>query len=282
MFKIASSVVSKVGTFALIGYLAWAGWDNLGPAKPQIGPIRKDLADRVIQDIVKDIRSERGAIRKTTLLHFENDPTGYFTDTLRSVIEQRGILDLHDRTVSEKARDLLNLRQPSHASKAAAVAQGERLNTEGVLYGTIYALESYPAGAKIDVEVDLADVSTGTVIFSKRYNLETASASQIFANVKEKSRGFPWFQRLLGWLLAVLLLPVFTINFIRAMIRKESNKTNAFVLAIYTIADACLAWLLVGAVLNSWWTVLIFVIAVVIAFLYNVRIMTFVVRLEKA
>ncbi len=280
MFKIASSAASKIGTFALIGYIAWAGWENLGPAKPQIGPVREDLANRVIPDMVEDIRNERGAIREVTLLHFGNDPTDYFTNTLRSTIEQRGTLDLHDRSVSEKVRDLLDLRHPSYASTDAAVAHGGDRQADGVLFGTIHAFESYPEGAKINVEVNLADVSTGSIVFSKRYNLETSSASQILANIKEQSRGFPWFQRLLGWLLAVLLLPVFTISFMRAMLRKESNKTNAFVLAIYTLADALLAWLLVGAALNSWWSALVFVVAVAIAFVYNVRIMTFALRLE--
>ncbi len=48
----------------------------------------------------------------------------------------------------------------------------------------------------------------------------------------------------------MLLLPVFTIAFIRTMVRKDSNKTNAFVLGIYTVADALLAWLLIGAAIG--------------------------------
>ena len=78
-----------------------------------------------------------------------------------------------------------------------------------------------------------------------------------------------------------MLLPVFTIAFIRTMVRKGSNKTNAFVLAIYTLVDALLAWLLVGAALTSWFPVVVFIIAVAVAFLYNVRIMSFAVKLEE-
>ena len=80
----------------------------------------------------------------------------------------------------------------------------------------------------------------------------------------------------------MLLLPVFTIAFIRTMVRKDSNKTNAFVLGIYTVADALLAWLLIGAAIGSLWAVLLLIIGVAAAFLYNTKIMTFAVRLEEA
>ena len=98
--------------------------------------------------------------------------------------------------------------------------------------------------------------------------------------MQESTQRFPWFQRFLGWLIVVLLLPVFTLGFIRAMIRKGSNKANLFVLSIYTVADVVLAWLMVGAALHSWWTVLPFIAAVAAAFAYNVRIMTFALKLE--
>jgi len=283
MLKWPLSLLSRLGAVALVGYIAWLGWENLGPRKPQIGSDRQELAEKVIPNIVEDIRtSPRGNIRQAALLHFSNDPTDYFTNTLRSTIEQRGVLDLRDRTVMEKARNLLNLPHPSYAATDAAVAEGRELDAQGVLYGTIHSFESYPGGAKIDVEVHLADVATGQSVFSKRYNMEASPMGSVTAVMQETAQSFPWFQRLFGWLIAVLLLPVFTIAFIRTMVRKGSNKTNGFVLGIYTLADALLAWLLVGAALNSWLPVVIFVAAVVAAFIYNIRIMTFALRLEEA
>jgi len=282
MLKWLLKILPKIGTLALIGYIAWLGWENLGPRKPEIGPARQELAEKVIPNIVEDIRMSRGNIRQAALLHFSNDPTDYFTDALRSTVEQRGVLDLRDRTVMEKARNLLNLRHPSYAATDAAVAEGRELETQGVLYGAIHAFESYPGGSKIDVEVYLADVPTGQTVFTKRYSAEASPTSSVTAAMQEASQSFPWFQRLFGWLIAVLLLPVFTIAFIRAMVRKGSNKSNAFVLVIYTLVDALLAWLLVGAALSSWFPVVVFIVAVAVAFLYNIRIMTFALRLEEA
>ncbi len=276
MFKWPLSIISRLGTIALVGYIAWLGWANLGPRKPEIGPVRQELADKIIPNIVEDIRISRGNIRQAVLLHFRNDPTDYFTNRLRRTIEQRGVLDLRDTTVLYKARNLLRLRHTSYSTTAAAVAEGRKLDTQGVLYGAIHAFESYPGGSKIDVEIHLADVATGRPVFTRRYRLEQPAAA-----AKTTAQPFPWFRSLLGWLIAVLLLPVFTIAFIRTMVSKGSNMSNAFILCIYTLADASLAWLLVGAALDSWLPVLVFIAAMIMAFLYNVRIMTVALRLEE-
>lgn len=69
-------------------------------------------------------------------------------------------------------------------------------------------------------------------------------------------------------------------NWRRVMIRKESNKTNAFILDVYTLADALLAWLFIGAALNPWFPVVVFTSGVTAAFLYNVHTMVFALRLE--
>lgn len=281
MLKWPLSLLSRLGAIALVAYIAWLGWQNLGPRKPDAGQARRELADTIIPNIVEDIRTSRGDIRRAALLHFSHDPTDYFTKTLRSVIEQRGVLDLRNRTLIEKARNLLNLRNPSYAAKDAAIEEGRGLDVRGVLYGSIHAFESYPGGSKIDVEVHFADVSTGEIVFTKRYDTQTSPLASMPAAVEEIGRSFPWLRRLFGWLMAVLLLPVFTITFIRTIVRKESNSSNAFVLGVYTLADALLAWLLVGEALNSWLPLVVFTVAVVAAFLYNARVMAFALKLEE-
>ncbi len=280
MLRRSLSILPKLGTIVLAGYLFWLGWTALGPRKPEAGPIRQELADRAVLDIVEDIRASRGGLRDVALLHFANDPTDYFTDTLREAIEENGVLDLRDLTLSEKIFGLLNFRHETYGERERAISRAESLGVQGVLYGSVYAFESYPGGAEIDVEVNLVDVASGEAMFSSRYRVDSSSAPAITA-VQEATRSFPWFHRLLGWLIAVLLLPVFTIMFIRTMVRKGSNKANAFVLGIYTLVDAILAWLLVGAAISSWFPVVVFILAVIAAFLYNVRVMTLAIRLEE-
>ena len=281
MISTIFKLLSKFGPLIMAGYIFWLGWVNLGPRKPEVGPLRKELADTAVSKIVEDIRQNRGDLRDVILLHFANDPSDYFTDRLRSVIEQRGVLDLRDMTFWEKVRRQLNLRISSPASSEEAIESGRSAGSQGVLFGNLTVFESTPDGASVDVVYHLGDVKTGKLVYTGRFQDGSSSSTLSPAAVKAAVQKFPWFQRSLAWLVLVLLLPVFTIAFIRTMLRKKSNRSNAFILGIYTLVDAILAFLLVGAALSGWWPILVFVVAVAAAFLYNVRIMTFALKLEE-
>lgn len=279
-FKRLFSLIPKIGTLLLAGHIAWMGWSNLGPRKPEIGPIRQELADQAVSEITESLRLNRGDVRDAILLHFDNDATDHFTSALRSVIEQRGVLELRNRQFMEKVRNRLSLRQPVCNSIDEAAQAAGSANAQAALFGALRSFESYPDGAKIDVEYKLV-AHDGKVVFASDYQKEMSNASLVPEILQETVGAIPWFSRGLAWLLAVLLLPVFTISFIRTMVRKRSNRANAFVLSIYTLADAILAYLLVGAALSGFWPVFFFLLAVAAAFAYNVRIMTFALRLEE-
>ena len=185
MLRLPWSMMTKLGTVALIGYIAWLGWEHLGPRKPEMGPVRRELADTVIPKIVEGIRRSGQSSREAALLHFENDPTDHVTENMRRVIEERGVLDLRDRSFWEKVRNVLNLRHPGYGTVEAASARGEDLGVPCVVFGKVHAFESYPGGAKIDIDVSLVDVGSGEVLFSHRY-AEQTSPSPISAEVIEK------------------------------------------------------------------------------------------------
>ena len=142
----------------------------------------------------------------------------------------------------------------------------------------------------IDLEVNLAEVATGQVVYSRRYTLDTSPPSNTgepgmeSGGLELPERGFwGWTTRIVAWLLLVLLLPMITIGFIRLMVTKKSNAANAFTLVIYGLADAALAFLLVGpAALATWVGGVIFLIALVAAVAYNVKIVSTAHRLETA
>lgn len=276
------TLLSRLGTLAFAFYLAWLGWDALGPRKPEVGAARREVADRLIPTILEDLRQSRGDIRSVALLHFENDPSDYITDRLRQEIEQSGILDLHDRTVAEKARNLLGLRHRGYGDTEAAVARGRDLGVAGVIFGTVDAFESSKEGTRLDLDVRFAAVSDGRLLLDRHYDRAPTGSLINLAAGDEPLGRLGFVPRLLGWALAVLLLPVFTIGFIRAMVRKESNRSNALTLGIYTAAAILLAYLLLPPNFASWLSVLCFVALAAAAFAYNVSIMTFALRLEKA
>lgn len=281
LMAVPRDVLPRLGPLLLIIVIGWFGWSKLGPRKPETDAARQQIAGQIIPKIVEDLRQHRGSVRQAAMVHFNNDATDYFTDQLRLTIEQRGVLDLRDRTLGEKLRRLLNLRSRSYSDPGDALNRGRRLHTQGVVCGTIHAFESHPHGAKLDVEVHLVDTASGATVFSQRYQEDGLLGSFVRAVVGQHTGRTWWLQRVGAWLIVVLLLPVFSIGFIRAMVRKESNATNAFVLAIYTGADLLLAYLVAEGPPTSMVRIVILIVAAAAALLYNAKIMTMALRLES-
>ena len=84
----------------------------------------------------------------------------------------------------------------------------------------------------------------------------------------------------LGLALAVLLLPVMTISFIRTMVAKRSNRVNAFTLGVYTAIDMILAYFMVGASLETAVSAVLFTGASLLSLIYNMTVMNYAVKLE--
>ena len=169
MNMLSNRTFIQAGTLAFVAYLAWFGWVHLSPRKPEVVPLRKQVADQIVPQVVDDLKYQR----------------------------------------------------------------------------------------------EISPVVLSTAV------------------VHEQVKSIRAAQRVLGWLVIVpLLWTVFTITFIRAMVRKESNRVNAFTLTVYAVVDALLAYLLLGAALTGWLSVLLFIVAVGAALAYNFRVMNFALRLE--
>jgi hypothetical protein len=277
---VTTMLFTRIGAIGLILYLLSQGWAYFGPKKPQVGPLRRQVADHVIPKIVDDLRNSRQNIQSVVLLHLVNDPSDYVTDQLRVAIEQSGVVDLRDRTFLEKVRNKLGFRHPASDSLEYAVGRGQSAGVQGVIYGTVNTFESYRGGSALKVDVRMVEVATKQLVFENQYSKELPSILLSKANVQEQLTGVSPLQRFLSWTVLVLLLPVFTIGFIRTMVRKESNRSNAFVLSIYTGVAVLLGYLLLGVDFSSWFSVLMFLVAMGAAFAYNIFIMTFALKLE--
>ncbi|HNT86628.1 MAG TPA: hypothetical protein PKL84_02085 [Candidatus Hydrogenedentes bacterium] len=274
------NLASRAGTVLLAFYLGSQAWDAVGPKKPEISPLRVQVADEAVPVMLRDLRDARDGLGTVALLPFAGDSSGYVTNQLRSAVSSSGILDLRDRTLTEKARAFLDLRETGVGEPEAARATGHAMGVEGVLFGTVRAFESFGGEAALDLEVRLLDVASGALLLDRRYTKETAPGILNTGRVREEIARINAPKRFFAWLIAVLLLPVFTIGFIRAMVRKDTNRSNAATLVIYSAADALLAYLLLGAALSSWFALLLFLVAVGFAICYNAYIMRFALRLE--
>lgn len=294
-FKWWFLLIPKVGMTLFVVYVCCMGWMKLGPRKPMPDTARMKAADRAVERIVDNIRQNRGDVRSVALCHFANDASDYFSHRLRERIEKSNVLDLTDFDFAEKLRTLLNVRNRgvANATDALSSIQGEEV--DGVLWGSIERFESAKGGggATLTGEWQLVDKG-GAVVCGGAIQREDGESGivETFTNaiddlgkstdgVEIVASTIPWYMRLLGFVLLVLLLPVVTISFVRTMVAKRSNKVNVFVLGVYTAIDVILAFFMVGGTIGSFAAVVVFLAASLSALLYNMSLMSFALRLES-
>ena len=289
--------VPTIASIVFVIYVSYLGWMSLAPQKPIPDPERQRLANVAVTKIVNQLQTGRNNIRHTILLHFENDPSDYFTNRLRSQLDATGILNLEDRSFLEKLRNKLNLRNVGCASLAEALKSTKNSDVQGVLWGTLSHFETSESGTVVKGYWQLAEIKTGKIVCAAEINEDTSSSAKaelakelnalkesIHRNtsfISQTAQMIPWYIRFLGFVLLVLLLPVITIVFIRTMVSKRSNKINAFMLSIYTVIDAIFAFFMVGGGFYSGSAVILFLVASGLALTYNYILMNFALKLES-
>ena len=280
----------RIASVMLIANLLWAGWTQFGPQKPLADPIRTAAAIVAAEHIGDTLRENRQDIKSLTLLNFADDPTNLISDDLRHRLGSAGTFLLADRTLFDKIRLSLNLPQSAITDPAAALNLGQRNRTDGVLYGTVHQFETVKGRAMIHIVYHLVESRTGEIVYSGVYDNrtdppDTSALAAIQGMVDEFTSAVPiggsGLLGFLGWLLTVLLLPIFTIRFIVIMTEKRSNLVNFFVLATYTLIGAIFAWILIAPNWESWLSLALFVLLCGVAFWYNVQVMSFAVRYNE-
>ena len=290
-------LVPGIATILFLGYLVSLGWMTLGPRKPAPDSARMRLAGNAIDKMADQLRESRGNLRQAILLHFANDPTDFFTTRLQEKLDSTGILMLEDRPLSEKIRLLMNLRMEGCNSREQAITKAKNSGVDAVLWGMLTHFESYSAGAIVKGSWELVDLKTGEVtargeILEDGTSTERESLAKAMGKVSDTVHKnaelmggtigqVPWYVRFLGFVLLVLLLPILTIAFIRFMVAKRQNKVNGFMLGIYTVIDAILAFFMVGGVFDSCTTVCVFLTATLLACYYNYLFMCYALKLES-
>lgn len=273
-------VATRLGSVAVVGYLLWLGWVHLGPEKPEVGPLRARVAEQVIANVVLDIEQGRGAVRNVALLHFKNDNTDYVTSTLRSSLTKAGLLNLRDRTFTERLVDLLNLQHRGYGDLDASVRRGQRLNAEAVLFGTVDHFEVRSGVAFMSLHVILASVPGQEVLLERRYDQQSSFFTGAVGHLESGVESVPWFHRVALWLVFIAVLPIATIGQLRATATALDNRRTLLTLIAYVIAAIVAGLLLAGFLLGTWIGTITFLGIVVGAMVYTAFVLSRVIEIE--
>lgn len=262
---------------------------------PETDDTRREVADRGISQVVANLRANAGDLHRVELLHFENDPSSYVSDTLRGKLQEQGGFTLKKPRLRDKVAKLFGIVNDGCKSREDAVKVADRKDVDAVVWGRVDRLENERDGATFTGDYELYDLKRNSVAYKGKIAATTVPGKALpggdviprAANylseggaVAEMASYTPWYIRFLWFAVVTLLLPVFTISFIRMMVAKKSNRVNAFTLGVYTVVDLIFAFFMIGGRFNGLFSVLFFLVAGLVAFAYNVAFMSFALRLE--
>ncbi len=285
---VLQTLMRILGFVIFCGVCLLLGWRALAPKSPELHSERQQVGLAAVAKTAEALREARGKLRLVAVMPLANDSSGFFTEELRARLDASGILDVEAPPLSERLRRYLGQKVRGEFDASKSLAYGREQKLDGVIIGRLDRFEAMPKGAVLVGEVQLLEVATGKAIAvialkedTTPQAAEAPAASAAAAPPPGKGGGMPWHLRVLGFLLVMLMLPVVTIAFLRQMVARKSNRVNAFCLGIYTLADAILAFFLLGGILAGGWMAALLAAAVVVAFCYNVSLMTFALRLES-
>lgn len=292
LVKLASWIL----LFATIAFLCIYVAREMTESNPEIDESRKEAARLGVSQMIADIRKntdDDSGPKKIAVVHFSNDPSDFVTETVREAANKQGGFHVVKSSLTDRFCKMVGRVNDGVSTREQAISETLGDGVEGVLWGRVNRLENERDGATFTGDYELYDLRKGQPGYSGKIRQSTVPGrfetakdmDQTAGNYRlplySHASGVPWHIRFLLFVVAVLLLPVVTISFIRTMVAKKSNGVNAFVLGIYTTVDLILAFFMVGGSLSSFFTVAVFLLSGVLAFLYNVKIMTFAVRLEE-
>lgn len=270
----------RIASITLIANTLWAGWSQFGPKKPVPNEMRLKMAVKAVEVICNDLQEHRGDGHTLAFLSFTGDPTDTISNALRNSINQSGTFDLCHKGLADKIRDFVGLRERSSSDLDKALSLGKKKDADLVLYGCVAQYEIVNRKGVLVVDYHLAETKSGTVLYHGKYDSNTSGDSLVNVitdtaqTILGKTPGTPDMNQLIGWILIVLLLPVFSFTFLMYVTAKRSNSANGMALGIYTLTDCLLAWILIKPQFDSIGSFVIFILICLGAFVYNIKIMS--------
>ena len=272
------------GTAGLVVFILYKAWDYFTPSRPPYPLAKREIAREVCKTIAQDIRLHKDNIYTIKVFTFEKDPYGYFTNDLRRELNYLGTFDIYDKSFNEKLRDLLRLRHKPIGDEYFILEKFGGKNIDGAICGKIHTFEIVDDEVRIDVEVYFLDLRTGEELLSKRY-MKTEQIPEDLARETsaphKKKTFFSFLKYFIIWWIPVMLLPIILFKFVLHTVEKNSNKANAVALSIFTIFDILWMLLIFAPTYSGIFMWIILIGGTILAFLYNVAIMSFAVKLQE-
>ncbi|MBN1917819.1 MAG: hypothetical protein JW889_07920 [Verrucomicrobia bacterium] len=240
-----------------------------GPRSDKVDTLRRVLADRVLDEVIRDVERRVVAheIRKRlAVLDFDGEHGRFMADLLRQRLRRKGLLVEQRPSALNKTLDRLGLAGTAQtAGDAAKIAR--EVGADAVVYGRVAEFSRDGNSGAVRIEVALADAGAAEDLSRDSY------AAVWPAHVLDRITAFGAGWRLLIWLGVVVVVPLAAYPIARATLDRESNALTFLLLFALTALDLAVALLLLGFSVRTVWAALLVCGAFGGAGVYNYLVM---------
>ncbi|MBR4171239.1 MAG: hypothetical protein IKR48_06270 [Kiritimatiellae bacterium] len=229
---------------------------RLEPAKYQLSPIQRNVAENLVQQAVEQFPWSRDGVGRVLMVS-DSDSWDYFQDAIRRKVAEFGpdrsrrfdILPDHVLKRIGKTIGVGQTMSPLTIDKIDSIRQKMDADTLLVVHfdGTDYTENETTAQGRL------------TCTFYSRQNLPPKTVianythektSQLLNQVGYVTKSYPFAMRLLCAILGVLLFPFLMLPITITVIRKQSSRLNAWMVLIYILILFAFEWAIWGTPTN--------------------------------
>ncbi|MDO5308784.1 MAG: hypothetical protein Q4G03_04760 [Planctomycetia bacterium] len=290
--------------FAILLFVCLTGevYEKFKTPKPIPDASRQRLVVNATDHILGELLNQRDeyGFRNIVLPAFRNDSTDALSDALRNKIFSSGAFNIAPKSLRNRFRASFSASEYAPNSIEELVRYARRKKADVTLFADVTRFETIDDSSFLEMKYSIVRVKDGQTVFEDVYVDELHKPSGAIDSVIGAVTGEPgssltqdrhnkdlrnrvvWrLQNFLLWGLFVLILPIITIRFIKEMVTHQSNKINAFTLALYTAIDLILAWFITAPNFSSVLSSIVFIVMGVCALLFNMKIMSYAVIKTK-
>ena len=283
VFKVLRKIFLSKWTLVIgLGAVSWQVWTVVRPKPWAPDELQAGVAEKACWDAAEGVPSNLPGVHKLAVLRLAGrDMEGFVTGKLTECLHRRGHYEiLHETFVGNVKRELGIEPEPVR-TLVEALDAGKGLKVDGVVFGEVTEFRRDRATARIAMDLKVAKVSDGRVLFSSGFSASAPSSDEAAGKLKYSIRATSVVRRILLWLAFAAIAPLLLIPIIRHFLERESNAVNFALLVALTLMDISLAFVLCGLDLDSWIPAALLVVAALSGGLYNYWLCSTVERLRR-
>lgn len=234
--------ISMIGV-ALVAALAT--WWIVRPSS-NTGPV---LRDSLLDSITARIKSQMPrtlAGKPIVVAELGGDPTQEITKGIRERLGTKPETSVVPSEFLERVLRQIGLGSRPVTRLEDAVRVARETGADGVLFGEVVEQSFSRHSAHVKLDLRWADKATGQALYVPPLEAEAGGSAWSASYWGARMQAASIWPRILIWLAVTLLLPLLASPLIRRLTAEQSNALNFAVLAVATLLDVALAFILLG------------------------------------